>query len=153
MALQRETLYAALFDALQSRIGAVAIKTYTRRVRDLDQLPVSQQPALVMLATGQTPEHQDGGIMQPRWFLDALVCVYCRSAPGDANGPEPLLHDLVGMVEDALAPPWTEQQRRTNTTLTGSVVWARIEGPITYYHGAEGDQAEAQIPVRMLALI
>jgi hypothetical protein len=152
LVLDREAIYSALFARLQAKLGA-ACGLYSRRFLDLDQIPASQQPALLLVATEQSPDYPGHGQLPAKYDLRALAILYARAQPDDPAGPEPLLHQLVAQLDAALiADPGEGPFSEVATTLGGLVTWARIAGPVELHPGADADQAAALVPIEMLAV-
>jgi hypothetical protein len=151
-AFDREAIYAALYARLQSSLGAT-ITTYSRQVLDLDEMPATQQPALLSLATDDDPDYGQPDGLPPRWYLGALVVIYLRAQPDEAAGPETKLNGFIKAIETALlAVPGEGVPLEYATTLGGLVEWCRISGKIERHPGVRGDQAAVLIPLQMLKL-
>lgn len=150
--VDREAVYAALFARLQAKLGA-NISTYSRKALDFDEVPASQQPALLCLATTQTPDYPGKGTMPPRWTIRAMVVVYSRAQP-DEGTPETRQLAFAKLVEDALTvvPGEAPLVGEVETTLGNLTIWCRIGGPIEVFQGAK-DQGVVLIPIEMLAAV
>jgi hypothetical protein len=150
MALNRTEILDALYAKLSALPGVI---TFGRRVRMPEEIPPSEQPALLMLPGIQTVDAEAG---RPAvWTLNVDVVLYAYE--DTPEGPSSTLNTLITTVEEALEADPTEP-RAVNarfgaslyTTLGGRVAACRINGTIETDGGALGPQAVAVIPVQIL---
>ena len=138
--MNREPIYAALFDLLGVAPGLV---TTSRKLRHWSDVEASAMPALYVAQGQQIAMVQTG---QPtRWELGATLWIYVSTA--DVDSPGAVLNPIVDAVTAMLANnPGSGPQR-----LGGLVHYARIEGTIETSEGTLGDIEVVRIPVKMLA--
>lgn len=159
MALNRETIYAALFARFQAKLGPAGsnvIKTFSRKYKHPEDIAFVDQPALIQVAEGEHPEQAEG---KPAvWTLGATLAIYLHdnvSNTADTSPETPLLN-LIDAVEAALerAPgengPLNPNERQS-TTLNGLVRHVWISGTVEVYPGIDSEQSIALVPLEMLA--
>jgi len=131
----REQILAALADRLKS-VGGIA--TFDRRLRHWEEVPPAEQPALFMLAAGQTVESTGRGL--PALRVNVNLYLYSRT-----DGPDSQ-NDLLDALDDALEPDDGECEN----TLGGLVESCRIEGQIETDEGLLDRQSVAIVPIVIL---
>lgn len=152
MALDREAIFAALFARLQTVPGVV---TFSRRLRDWNDVPPEEQPALFLTTMDETQQNEQG--RPPKHLLRAKAWVYCRSSDTSVP-PSTKLNQIVSAIETALERQSNEATALFSgglgwsTTLGGLVLHAWITGPVVTDEGTFGDQAVAVVPIEMLAV-
>ena len=133
---KREPIFAALAKRLASIPG---IATFDRRHKHWKDVPASAQPALFMLAAGQTVERRGHGLSA----LTLRVQLYLYSR----NNDDTCQNDLLDAIDDALAPIDGDPDYGAECTLGGLASSCRIEGEIETDEGLLGDQAVAIVPI------
>ena len=139
--MNREAIYAALYDRLKTIPGIV---TTSRKLRHWSDVGQSEQPALFQTQKTQTAIRQTG--LPCKWLLPADIYLYVQDQ--SADGPSTAINALIDAVETALAP---DNIIKNTNTLGGLVEYCRIEGSIETDEGTLGDQAVAIIPIIILA--
>lgn len=141
MALNRESIYGALWSRLQA-LTANGFVTVERRLRHVNDVPQEEQPYLAMAQTGEVPHYEVGRTTQ--WTLNVVLYVYVK----DPAGMEPGV--LMNPLLDAITGVFAFDNTMGNSfTLGGLALWARM-GPIETDEGTLGEQAIARIPVEIL---
>lgn len=140
MPLLREPIYAALFDRLKVIPG---LKTTSRRLRHVSEVPAQQQPALFLSQGGQRPNYETG--RTTLWDLGAVIYVYAKD-PKSEN-PGSILNPILDAIEAALA---FDNPNHNACTLGGLVHWCRL-GEMESDEGTMGEQAVVRIEVSMRA--
>lgn len=149
MAVNRDSIYAALFARLQAQ---TAFKQYERRALDFTQ--VSAQPALLVLEGDQDVAHASPSL--PAIVkLEAFLVIYAKTT--EQKTPGKVLNDLITSIEAALerqpgeaGGTFAGSGDQQYTTLGGLVRRAWINGRVQLNPGTEGEQGIAIIPVEML---
>jgi hypothetical protein len=151
MALNREAIYKALLERLETIQGFV---TVSRNWKVWDDVPASSQPALFLPHGNEVPVQARG--LPPAWRLQPTLWIYCRTDQDPSEAPYTRLATLIQGVEAALERQPDEQggfakPDTYGTTLGGLVSHCWIGGPIVTDEGILGGQAVAQIPLDILA--
>lgn len=141
MALNTETVYAALAARLFTVPGLV---TTSRRLRHVNDVPDTQQPAMFLAQGLQTPSYETGRATQ--WTLNATAWLYVKD-PASAI-PGQVFNTLLNGVRAALA---FDNVMQNACTLGGLAMWVRL-GTIETDEGTLGEQAIARIPITMLVM-
>ena len=143
----REQIAGALFQLLTS--SATGLRTYSRRLRPLQQVTSAQMPALFLAQLNETVEHTQDRMLKlpPRRTLHFDCWLYTGSPQESSVIPVSELNTIVDAIEAALAPdPTTGGQ-----TLGGLVAECRITGSIDYFQNELGDGKNvALIPISVL---
>lgn len=143
--MNREAIYAALFNLLSSVHG---ITVAERRLRHWNDVKPVEQPYLCLAQGNQTATQGSPAIgVNAKWLLDADIYIYVRTTGKQVPGS--VLNPILDEIEQALAPPFPDINKCQN--LGGLVEHCWIEGTIETDEGTLGDQAVAIIPVRILA--
>jgi hypothetical protein len=149
MAISRETIYAALFARLQTKV--TLCKTFKRKWVAAQGIGADQQPALLCLEGHESPKAEPA--LAPIWTLEVAVVVYART--NDTDTPGTILSNILDQIETALELQNNEGQRFTNwnTTLGGlqGVQRAWIAGAVEKEDGMlTGGQGWMTLPVHIL---
>ena len=137
--MNREAIYAALFNLLSSVPG---ITTASRTTRHWDSVSPSEMPALFQAQGKQIPATLTN---QPtRWTLGATIRLYVSTdgaaSPGAVANP----------IMDAITALFERPAACGPQTLGGLVIYARIEGDVQTSEGSLGTLEVLEIPIRML---
>lgn len=138
MSIQRETYYGELANRLRSIPG---IKTFSRRLTHVNEVPAAQQPAIYLAQTGQLPTYQTGRTII--WELSADIYLYVRDPKGKDPGP------LMNPIMDALCDVFKPDNLMVNACTFGGLCHKVEMGQIATDEGTMGEQAIAIIPVTM----
>jgi len=139
----RENAYTALFSLLKGLKTAGKVKTCDRRVRFLEEMGVSELPALFMSVSNQQTAQIRG--LPPRHTLQAKIYLYASNP--DRHTPAGVqLNGLLDAIEQTLTPAATEDA----LSLGGQVSHAWIEGPVEVFEGPQGERAAAVLSIHML---
>jgi len=141
--MTREAAYVALFTLLRGLKTAGLVKVCDRRVRLLEEMAVSELPALFMAVDHQQMVQQKG--LPSRRTLGAKLFLYAAN-PDRHTSAGIVLNGLIDAVEAALLPPPPEDTQ----TLGGQASHAWIDGPIQVFEGPMGERAAAILTVHML---
>lgn len=136
MALNRESIYGALWSRLQGLPGFVTIE---RRLRHFNDVPDIEQPYLGFAQTGEIPDYEVGRTTQ--WTLNVVLYVYVKDPAGSVPGA--LINPLIDAINAVFA---FDNTMGNSFTLGGLALWARM-GTIETDEGTLGEQAIARIPV------
>jgi hypothetical protein len=139
--MNREPIYAALFDLVSAAPGLV---TVSRKLKQWSDVPQSERPALFQAQKSETPTQMTG--RPASWLLAADLYIYVSTAGADSPGT------MLNPILDHIAAQLDNRAAGVPQTLGGLVQWARIEGTIETSEGALGDDEVCIIPVRMLTL-
>jgi hypothetical protein len=143
--ITRETIYAALFEAIDSAADFV---TVDRRLRHWSDVSPAEQPALFMAQKTELATVKTLGASTV-WTLAVDLHVYVHSSD-PYLAPATVLNPLLDAVEAALAPsPTTGIQ---DLGLPAMVQHVYISGKIETDEGVLGDQAVAIVPVEILCV-
>jgi len=145
-AIDREAIYAALFERLKK--GVPGVRFWTRREVTSDEMPTMQYPAGVLVVWDQSPEQSHD--MPPKWRLTAMLGVWTVARKMNQT-PDSELNDIVRQVENALVRQPMEDADSWTTTLGGLVHHAWISGPVEFYQGEASGQGEVRLQIEMLA--
>jgi hypothetical protein len=149
-----------LFDLLQSKLNG-SLVTIGRRHIMPPSLSSAQQPALFVCSVGEESDPRPRGTTG-KLKLDAMLFLYVfdsgvNEVPGQEEQlAETVIHQLLGEIDDALAPmrtfPDGSQQPDPSgvQTLGGLVSHCWIEGRKEIDPGILGQQAAVLIPVGIL---
>lgn len=138
--MTRETIFAALF----AKLNISGLNTRSRILKHWADVPSSSQPALYMAKGSESVQQVTG---QPsRVTMDAKVWVYAYSTDPSVSPSSPLNAILDGIMA-AVAPTPGPQNKQT---LGGLVEHCWIDGEIITDEGSLGEQAVAQINIKML---
>lgn len=138
MTLKRETYYGALAAKLKSISG---VKTFSRRLLHVTEVPPGQQPAIFLAQTGQRPTYQPGRTII--WEFSADVYVYVRDPKGNDPGV------LMNPIMDSIAAVFQPDNAMVNACTFGGLCHKVEMGQISTDEGTMGEQAIAIIPVTM----
>jgi hypothetical protein len=138
MNVQRETIYGALWDRIRSIPG---IRTASRRLLHVSEVPAGQQPAIFLAQTGQTPAYQAGRTII--WTFGADIYLYVRDPKGKDPGP------IINPIMDALVAVFAPDNQMVNACTFGGLCHKVELGNIETDEGTMGEQAIAIIPVTM----
>ncbi len=140
--INRETIYAAVFDRVKDLAGLI---TTSRRSRHWNDVSAAEQPALFQ---EQRPETKKVEARFPAIHtLNVDLVLYVNVGNDPSAVPATQLNALIDAVEAALEPdPGKEEQ-----TLGGLVKRCRVSGTIEIADGMNmGPQAVAVIPVEII---
>ena len=139
--MNREEIYAALFDLVSAAPGLV---TTSRKLKHWSDVQRSERPALFQVQKSETPKQQTG--RPAAWLLHVDLYLYVSTAGAVSPGEvlNPILDHLAGALDNRAAG--------VPQTLGGLVQWARIEGAIETSEGALGDDEICIVPVQLLTL-
>lgn len=140
--MNREAIYAALFERLRALDGVL---TSSRYLLHWDDVPAASRPALFVSQGDQAQLDQSPGI-PPRWVLTASVYIYVNHNKTSPAGIA--LNPILDAIEQALT--FDNIMKRT-CTLGGLVEWCRVDGNIEVFEGFLGETGAAIVPIRMLA--
>lgn len=138
MSIKRETYYGALAAKLKAVPG---VKTFSRRLEHVNDVPPGQQPAVYLAQTGQVPTYQPGRTII--WELSADIYVYVR----DPKNKEPgvIMNPLMDSITSVFAP----DNQMVNACTLGGLCHKVEMGQIATDEGTMGEQAIAIIPITM----
>ncbi|MEY2864604.1 MAG: hypothetical protein RLY58_2311 [Pseudomonadota bacterium] len=141
--INRESIYAALFDRLSGIAGVV---TASRKLKHWSDVPMQEQPAMFVAQGNQTALPGDPSRGLPtKWTLSADVYVYVNTQ-NSPDSPSTPMNTIIDAIEQRLKP---DGMART-LTLGDLVDHCWIEGTIETDEGTLGDQSVAIIPIRIL---
>lgn len=142
--MNREEIYAALFNHVSSVPGIVVAE---RRLRHWNDVKSIEQPYLCVAQGNQTAT-QGNPVkgLYAKWILEADIYVYVQTTGKQIPGT--VINPILDAIESALAPPFPDINKCQ--TLNGLVEHCWIEGTIETDEGTLGDQAVAIIPVVIL---
>lgn len=140
--MNRETIYAALFDLIS---GLPGIVTASRRLQHWDRVSPAQQPALFQIQKKETPAQKRG--LPAAWTLECDLVLYVNAGADPNAVPASALNPLIDAIDQAIAPPSGQEVQ----TLSGLVshCWIDKSGIVTD-EGVLGAQAIAIVPVQIL---
>jgi hypothetical protein len=138
MSIRRETYYGVLADKLRAIPG---VKTFSRRLQHVNDVPAAQQPAIYLAQTGQVPLYQPGRTII--WELSADIYVYVRDPKGKEPGP------IINPLMDAIVEMFKPDNAMVNACTFGGLCHKVELGQIATDEGTMGEQAIAIIPVTM----
>jgi hypothetical protein len=142
-----EQIDATLFALLQT-VGS-SIVTYSRRLKNYNEVPTEIQPALY-LASGDLDPKLGGDARVPgmpfRWKLHRKIWLYTNAGNDDTLIPSSLINPVINSVLKVLAPK-TPGDRQT---LSGLVYHCYLAGRIQTDEGLLGPQAVAVMPIEIL---
>lgn len=143
--MNRETIFAALFERLSSTPGLV---TKSRRLVHWADVPAVQQPALYLAKGAEVISQQTG---QPSVVtMRATVWVYAMEKDPDA-APSTILNGLLDGIQAAVAP--SGDPTKNKQTLGGLVHHCWINGNIETDEGTLGDQTVAILNIDILTTV
>lgn len=144
MALNRETIYAALLTKLQTL--SATFKIISRRYIAPEDVAVTDQPSLFILQQDEDHFQSKGDPVVKS--LHALLAIYCDNGEDIQNGslPATALNNLLGVVEDCLAPDVVNNLQ----TLGGTVSHCYISGRVMIFEGPSSSSSIATIPIEIL---
>ena len=150
MSIDREAIYVALFNLLQTQLSNSFVTIGRRHIMPPDLSP-AQQPALFVCGVGESKDPKPRGT-PGKLTLDAMLFVYAYdSALNEEPGQEQQLaatqiNQLLAAIEDALAPTGPTGVQ----SLGGLVSHCWIDGKTDIDPGILSQQAVAFIPVHIL---
>jgi hypothetical protein len=136
--IKRELFYGTLADKLKSISG---IKTFSRRLLHVNEVPANAQPAIFLAQTFQTPSYQQGRTIM--WTLGADIYLYVRDPKGSMPGV------LMNPIMDSLIGVFAPDNAMVNACTFGGLCHKVEIGQISTDEGTMGEQAIAIIPVTM----
>ena len=142
-ALTREGLAVALFNLLQTVPG---IKTFSRTWRNFDEVPVVNQPALLLTKGGEKPIQSAEG-QRTGWKFEYLVTLYAyQQASDNSIPPSTQINNLMDAIEAVLAPVKAGPAGYPGSVqvlgdLTGRIRHAWIEDTVISDEGVLGPQS------------
>lgn len=151
MTIDRETIFEALFEQLQTVPG---ITTYSRRMMDYTAIASKLLPALILWEQPEDTSHDGQGLPKNTW--EAIIAVFFRnpSRPvgGDPNTAIPgatILNPLIDGVRLSLAP---DNFMTNSYTIGGLVEWCRVAGKTIKETGDTDSDGRggAMIPIEIL---
>lgn len=138
----RETIFAALFSALQ---GAYAWQTCSRRLQNIQDVAPESFPAAFQIQGQEAITYQGDVPAYGEWQADWLLYAY-NDDPTVA--PSTQLNSMIDAALTALTPTPGPTVRNT---LGGLVEFAAVKGNIEVFEGfLDGNRALAIIPIRVL---
>jgi hypothetical protein len=141
VSLTRETYYGELANRLRAIPG---IRTFSRRLLHVNELPAAQQPALFLAQTFQRPTYQPGRTII--WEFGADLYLYVRDPKGSTPGV------LMNPLMDALCAVFAPDNANVNACTFGGLCHRVELGPIETDEGTMGEQAIAILPVTMVVV-
>lgn len=143
MGVNRETLYAAVFNLLKN---SASFKTASRKLRHWSEVPPEEQPALFVVQGGEVPQVTTK--TPTVWSLKVSVYIYAHTAAGmrEEEAPSQILNPLVDAVTDAIELP----SQPFEQTLGGLCHRLRLDGAIETDEGVLGDQGVVIIPITIV---
>jgi hypothetical protein len=150
-AVDRETIWAALFVWFQQKVGS-SFKVMGRKHVAPPQLATADQPAFFLVATKEKHIPQQKG-MPTLLVLRGYIILYAfDDSPLEAIGKEQLLGEtqlnkLLQAVDGALVP---DDPSSGKFTLNGKVTHCWLEGESDLDPGIFGPQAAAILPINIL---
>lgn len=139
--MNRETIYAALFDIVSNAYGW---KTTSRILKHWQDLAPIEQPACFMAQVGEEAIRTTR--LPAKWVLDVRLYLYTHAKTTVGEVPAVSINKAIDAIAASLKPvPAVNTQ-----TLGGLVEDARIEGQITTDEGYLGEQAVAIIPIKII---
>jgi hypothetical protein len=139
--MNREPIYAALFDLVSAAPGLV---TVSRKLKHWSDVPRSERPALFQAQKSETPAQLTG--RPAAWTLAVDLYLYVSTAGAVSPG------EMLNPILDHLSAQLDNRGAGVPQTLGGLVQWARIEGAIETSEGTLGDDEVCIVPVRILTL-
>lgn len=141
----RETIYAALWTLITTASGiAGRFATLGRTLRHLEDVDLSQMPALYMIQDGELWERVGKGVPAKRTLLARLV--FYVGAPQGTTAPATLLNNAM----DAIDALFNNPEGRVET-LGGRVERVYVaEGEVRFFEGLLQDKSPATVPIRIL---
>jgi hypothetical protein len=154
MALQRETIHAALAARLSGIAGVVSVR---RSYVEAETLDASEQPAICLSCEKETPAQERG---RPTvWRMEFAACVYVKDADGESGGAR--LNEILTAIESALerangelpgpGANFLDFQNQRHTSLGGLVSHCWISGEVLRGTGKLSDQIVAIVPIEVVA--
>jgi hypothetical protein len=142
MNLNREEVYSALFNVLDSLRVAGQLRTTSRRLKHIEQTDVSEFPCGHQVQQDENARAQ--GKLPTVWTLNAEWWLYVQDS-GDV-ALSTLLNPLLDKVTVLLDP----ETPLTLNTLSGRVYNANVSGTVEVIEGVLGDRALAIVPIRIV---
>lgn len=140
MNADRETIYQALFDYLQTIPGIV---TFSRRVLLFHNVPPDQQPALYMEQVSETQLERRIGFPN-RWRLSVMVGIYVHTGDDPDAVPATVMNPILDVFEKMFQIKGPQR-----VTLGGLVADAMISGDERIALGSLGPQCFAFVPLEL----
>lgn len=157
MALDREPIYAALFERLWAAFDWQNQKDLARKLKHWVDVPASEQIAMFLTTGDQTPKNELG--VPPLWDIEPEVFIYFRLDDPDTI-PGTQINAALKACEEALewrvadVVPGTQfggtMNGRQQTTLGGLVQFAWM-GPVMTVEGVAQGQGALKFRVEMRA--
>jgi hypothetical protein len=142
--IEREPIYAALFDLVWEDAIFKNPRDSARILRHWADVPKEERPALFLTQGRETVVKTAANGFPTVWMLEATIYVYVTR--GDHLTPGAVINPIL----DAISAKLEANARGLPQMLGGLVQWARIEGTIETSEGTLGEDEVALIPVRML---
>jgi hypothetical protein len=142
--MTRETIYAALFTAVQGVSVLAGVKTTSRRLRHWADVAVNEKPAIFQVQRFEDPIQQR--MLPTKWKLYADLYVYVDAGQDPHASPSILLNPILDAIE-ALFPTDADHLQ----TLGGLVSHCWIHSRIETSEGTLGSQEVAIVPIEILA--
>lgn len=154
MAIGRETIYAALFSQLFSKLDVSnggPFQTTSRRVQSVGQLQIGDQPALFMTTVGERNRHT---VLGAPPITDMMATLYVYAMVDEMTDvPDTVINNLMDTIENAVSPSAINAQAGDGSQTLGDLVqrvW--IDGRLTAYGtGAAGRQSVSVVQISMMA--
>lgn len=147
MALDVEPIQAALEARLISILGS-KILFHTRQDVVFDDIPKIKQPAMRLLHEGGTGHRAPG--CSTMWTLHSVVTFFVRDPTDKKQTAEPQLHELLRLLDTALArqpnEPFSEDD--PGTTL-GGLVFECWRSEYQHHHGMQQGQSAVSCTIEM----
>lgn len=140
--MNREDVYAAVFDQLGTVAGVV---TKSRRLRHIEDMGHEEMPAVFQV---QQDESWDGGRpnLPTKKVLNVEWWVYVGE-PDTTAAPSSKLNPVLDALDSAFGQDGSGYEVKT---LEGRVFNVKISGTIEIIEGVLGDRALAIVPVRVV---
>lgn len=142
--MNRETIYQALFDLVDSTARAAGAVTTSRKLRHWADVPAVEQPAVFQAQRNESSDQARG--RPEKWTLNVDLYVYVNTSADPAAAPTTLLNPIIDALDDAFQSCAPDGP----VTLGGLVSHAWITGPIETSEGLLGDQEVAIIPIEIV---
>jgi len=143
--IEREKIYAALFEKLKMAGEITAVNTISRKFRHFVDVPSGEQPALFQLQVAETYRRRRG--LPPVITLEVHWYLYIDTSEDSNASPAILINPIVDAMEQAIEPDYCTSDVQT---LGGLVSHAWIEGTEKIYEGNLGNQAIVQMIINIL---
>jgi len=147
--IDREAIYAATFNLIDSQKATLGIKTTSRHLQHIEDVDPTNMPAFFQVQV-------DEGVMQvpnvpPKFTLYAEWWLYvAHPLPGDQNAqaPSQIFNPLVDAMQQAIGMP--PASGGAPQTLDGLVHAIMMNGKVKYADGSLGDRSIVMLPLAII---